>query len=207
MQHVSWRECRGFRQCCLTGATVKRHALCLFSLLLAGGSFFFFGLFESYLAFIDEWHDSFGIELLFLAVFFCSTIGAALRAIVDLLRGREVTVVICRVFFVICASVSFQFHFELATLSDEVFFSLSEPGFKSKIQAAGDETVPAILHDQSSRNYYKFFVYSGSRHLPQGRISLDDIDAFGGDLDFVRGCKIYASYLRDNFYILIVDCG
>ena len=134
------------------------------------------------------------------------TIGAVLRAVVDLLRGKKVTVVACRVILVICASVSFQFRFELSSLGEDVFFSLSEPGFKSKINAGNDETAPVILHGQSSHDYYKIFVYSGARHLPQGRISLDDIDAFGGDLDFVRGCKIYASYLRDGFYILIVDC-
>jgi hypothetical protein len=185
---------------------VKRHIICLLSLLFAGGSYFFLELFETYLAVVDKWHDNLNVDLLFLVAFCSLTIGAALRAIVDLLRGREVKVVICRVLFVICASVSVRFHFELVSLSDDVFFLLSEPSFRSRIQAAGDETMPVILHGQSSRNEYKIFVYSGSRHLPQGRISLDDIDAFGGDLDFVRGCKVYASYLRDDFYILIVHC-
>jgi len=186
---------------------VKRHITCLFSLVLAGGSYFLIELFECYLASYDKWHDSFTTDLLFLIAFASLTTGAAIRVIVDLLRDQKLAVVVCRVLFVICASISFQFRFELVSLSDDVFFALSEPGFRSAIQAAGDESAMAVLHGQSSRNFYKLFVYSGSRPLPGGRVSLGDIDAFGGDLDFVRGCKVYARHLRDSFYILSIDCG
>ena len=181
-----------------------RRILCLLSLLFSGGFYFFVHLFDDYLA-IGEWRDNFTLDSVFLLAFFALTVGAALGVVVGLLRCQKQTAV-CSVLFVVCACLSFWFRYELIAVSDRVFLSLNEKNFGSEIRAAGGETAAVILHGQSSGNIYKLFVYSSSRSLPDGRLSPDAIDALGGSLDELRGCKVFATHLKDHFYILNVDC-
>jgi hypothetical protein len=86
------------------------------------------------------------------------------------------------------------------------FYLLTSEVFAGKISAAGGETAAVILHGQSWGNIHQLFVYSRSRSLPGGHLSLDEINALGGILDELRGCKVASTYLKDRFYILNVDC-
>jgi hypothetical protein len=186
---------------------VIRYITCLLSLLFAGGFYFFLELFDSYLGIDDEWHDSFSLDTLLLVTYFALTVAAGAGVIVGLFRRQKASIVACRALLVVCAGFSFWFRVELNSFSDQFFFSLNEPSFNSKIQAAGGKSASLILHGRSSYNFYRMFGYSGLRSLPNGRLSLDEIDSFGGDLDELRKCRVYATSLRDNCYILSIYCG
>jgi hypothetical protein len=187
-----------------TATQVARRILCLLSLLFAGGFYFFIELLDNYLA-NGEWRGNFILDSLLLFTFFILTVGAAIGTVVGLLC-RQKQLVICNFLFVACACLSFWFGHDLITVSDRVFLSLNGRSFESKIRAAGGETAAVILHGQSWGNIYQLFAYSGPRSLPNGRLSLDEIDALGRILDELRGCKVHATYLKDHFYILNVDC-
>lgn len=184
---------------------VGRRVFCLLSLLLAGGFYFFVSLLDSYLA-IGESRDSFTLDALFLIVFFSLTAVVAISAIVALVGRQKRSAVACRFLFVAFACLSFWFRSEFFSLADRVFLLLNERGFRNQIRAAGGGAAAVILQWQSSGSVNKLFAYSGSRSLPDGRLSLDEIDAFGGDLDEMRACRFYATHLRDNFYVLNADC-
>jgi len=184
--------------------SLARRILCLLSLLFAGGFYFFIELLDNYLA-NGEWRGNFILDLLLLFTFFILAVGAAIGTVVGLLcRQKRLTV--CSFLFVACACLSFWFRRDLIFLGDRIFLSLNERSFGSEIRAAGGETAAVILQGQSWGNVYQLFVYSGSRSLPDGRLSLDEIDALGGVLDELRGCKVSATHLKDHFYILNVDC-
>jgi hypothetical protein len=138
-------------------------------------------------------------------VFFLTVVTAA-RLAFGLLRGQKPSILFCRASFVVCASLSFWFRFELASLGDDVFFALNELNFRSKIRTAGDGSSSVILHARSSYNFYVIFVHSGSRSLTIGHLSPEEIDSFQEDLDFVRGCRVYARNWKDRFYILRALC-
>jgi hypothetical protein len=185
-------------------ANLAKLILGLLSFLFAGGFYFFIELLDNYLA-VGEWRDNFSLDSLLLFAFFILTVGAAIGAVVGLLC-RQKRQAVCNSLFVACACLSFWFGHDLITVSDRVFLSLNEQSFGSKIRAAGGETAAVILHGQSWGNIYQLFAYSGSRSLPDGRLSLDEIDALGGILDELRGCKVHTTYLKDHFYVLNVDC-
>jgi hypothetical protein len=197
---VFYRAKTGMRAVRLVG----RRILCLLSLLFAGGFYFFIELVDNYLA-IGEWRDNFSLDSLFLLAFFALTVGATTGVVVGLLR-RQKRPAVCNVLVIACACLSFWFRQDLMLISDRVFLSFNERSFGSKIGAAGGEIAAVILHGQSWGNIHQLFVYSRSRSLPGGRLSLDEIDALGGILDELRGCKVAATYLKDHFYILNVDC-
>jgi hypothetical protein len=185
---------------------VARRIFCLLPSVLAGGFYFFAELFDSYLA-TAGWYDTFFLDSWLLLAFFVLTAAAAVGVMVGLFRRRKASIIACRGLFVISACLSFWFGFELKSLGDDVFFSLRESDFRTAVSAAGGSAATVVLHHQSDYNFNRLFVYSGSRSLPDGYLSLEDIDAFGGDLDPFRGCKVSARHLRDNFYILSINCG
>lgn len=185
-------------------ADLARLILWLLSLLFAGGFYFFIELLDNYLA-IGEWRDNFSRDSLLLFTFFILTVGAAIGAVVGLLC-RQKRQAVCNFLFVACACLSFWFGHDLMAVGDRLFLPLNEQNFGSEIRAAGGETAAAILHGQSSGNIYKLFVCSGSRSVPDGHLSLDAIDALGGILDELKGCRVDATHLKDHFYILNVDC-
>lgn len=183
-----------------------RRILCLLSLIAAGGFPFFVELLDNYSS-IDEHRDYFYRDSLLYLAFDILTFLVVIAVIVGLFRRQKAWVIICRGLFVVCASLSFWFRFDIIFLSDYVFFSLRETEFRAAVAANGGSAANVALRGWSDYNFHKLFAYAGSRRLPDGRLSLDEIDSFGGDLDWVRGCKLYATHLRDHFYVLNIDCG
>jgi hypothetical protein len=103
------------------------------------------------------------------------------------------------------ASISFWFRVELIYLSDRVFLSLNETSFRNKVQAGGGAASTVTLQWSSSADIYKVFVYSGSRSLPDGRMSREAIDAFP-DLEELKECRFYSAHLWDQFYTIVIVC-
>ena len=185
---------------------VGRRVLCVLLPIAAGGFHFFIELIDNYSS-IDKYRDYFDRDSLLYLAFDILTFEVEIAVIVGLFRRQKASVIICRGFFVVCASLSFCFVSDLKFLSDYVFFSLRETEFRAAVVAGGDGAT-SILQGWSNYNFHKLFVYTGPQSLPNGRrLSLDEIDSFGGDLDWVRGCKLYARHLRDHFYVLNIDCG
>jgi hypothetical protein len=185
---------------------VARRILCLLSLIAAGGFCFFVELLDNYSS-IDQHRDYFGHDSLLYLAFDILTLATAIAVIVGLFRRQKARVIICRALLVVCASLSFWLALDLKFLSDYVFFSLREMDFRAAVGAGGGGAT-GILQGWSDYNFHKLFVYAGPQSLPDGRrLSLDEIDSFGGDLDWVRGCEIDARHLRDHFYVLNIYCG
>ena len=182
-----------------------RRIICLLSLLFVGGFHFFLVLLDNYLAIGEGVRDSFFLDSLFITALFLMTAGAALAFVVGLLRRKQRSVLACRFLLIACASLSFWFKFDLIYLGDRVFLSHNEPSFRNKIQAAGGAASTIVLLWESSAYIYKVLVYSGSRSLPDGRMSQDAVDAFG-DLEELKGCRFYSTHLRDDFYSIFIDC-
>lgn len=185
---------------------VGRRVLCALLPIAAAGFHFFVELLDNYSS-IDEHRDDFDRDSLLYLAFDILTLAVAIAVIVGLLRRQKASVIICRALFVVCASLSFWFVFDLKFLGDYVFFSLRETEFRAAVVAGGGGAT-SILQGWSDYNFHKLFVYTGPQSLPDGRrLSLDEIDSFGGDLDWVRGCDIEPRHLRDHFYVLNIYCG
>jgi hypothetical protein len=184
-----------------------RRILCLLSLVAAAGFPFFIELLDNYSS-IDKYRDYFDRDSLFYLAFDILTFVVGIAVIVGLFRRQKASVIIYRGLFVACASLSFWFVSDLKFLGDYVFFSLRETEFRAAVVAAGHSAANVVLQDWSNYNFHKRFVYTGPQSLPDGRrLSLDEIDSFGGDLDWVRGCEIYPRHLRDYFYAPNIYCG
>lgn len=184
---------------------VGRRIVCLLSLLFAGGFYFFLNLLDNYLTIDDGVPDVFLVDSVLLTAFDVLTAGVALAFFVGLSRRQKRSVLACRFLFVASAVLSLWFRVELTYLSSRVFLSLNEPSFRNKIEAAGGTASTVVLHWESSANIYAVFVYSGSRSLPDGRMSREAIDAFA-DLEELKGCRFYSKHLRDQFYNIYIDC-
>jgi hypothetical protein len=185
---------------------VGRRVLCVLLPIAAAGFYFFIELFENYSS-IDEHRDYFYRDSLLYLAFDILTFATAIAVIVGLFRRQKAPVILCRALFVVCASLSFWFAFDLKFLSDYMFFSLRETEFRTAVVTGGGSAKSIVLQGWSDYDFHKLFVHVGPQSLPDGRLSLDEIDSFGGDLDWVRGCKLYARHLRDHFYVLNIDCG
>jgi hypothetical protein len=184
---------------------VGRRIFCLLSVLFAGGFYFFLNLLDNYWAVGDGVPDIFFLNSVLQTAFDVLTAGAALAFVVGLLRRQKRSVLACRFLFVTCAALSLWFRVELIYLSDRVFLSLNEPSFRNKILSAGAGASTVVLHWESSADLYAVFVYSGSRSLPDGRMSREAIDAFA-DLEELKGCRFYSRHLRDEFYTIYIYC-
>jgi hypothetical protein len=184
---------------------VGRRVLCVLLPIAAAGFHFFVGLLDNYSS-IDKYRDYFDRDSLLYLAFDILAFATAIAVIVGLFRRQKASVIICRGLFVVCASLSFWFVSDLKFLSDYVFFSLRETEFRAAVVAGGGGAT-SILPGWSDYNFHKLFVHVGPQSLPDGRLSLNEIDSFGGDLDWVRGCKLYARHLRDHFYVLNIYCG
>lgn len=184
---------------------VGRRILCLMSLLLAGGVYFFLGLLDNYRTIGEGVPDTFVLDSLLLTAFDILTVGAALAFVVGLIGRQNRSVLICRSLFVASASISFWCRVEQIYLSDRVFLSLNEPSFRNKIQAAGGAASTVTLQWSSSADIYKVFVYSGSRSLSDGSMAREAIDAFP-DLEELKECRFYSAHLRDQFYRIDIYC-
>ena len=187
----------------LNPRSAVRRVVCLLLLIAASGFYFFLSLVDDCLA-LNRNRDSFYPDLVPLVIFFILIIGALVGGFLSLLRPRgSRNSAICFFSFIACACLSLWFRSELFFAADRVFLWANEEYFRTKI----DSEHPANnVHMRSSVNFHKLIVYSGFRSIRDGRLSLEDIDALGTEFMGLRGCRIDARYLKNDFYVLRTYC-
>lgn len=181
---------------------IVRGLVCALLLIAAVGFYFCLNLVDDYLA-LDHNRDSFYPDLVPLAIFFFLIIGALVGFFLNVFRRRgDRNCTICLFLFVLCAFLSVWFRSDTFYAADQTFLWANEEYFRTKINS----DPASVVHVRSSVNFHKMIVYSGPRSIRDGRLSLEEIDALGPELMWLRGCKIDSRYLKDNFYVLRTYC-
>jgi hypothetical protein len=186
---------------------MSHRILCFLGALFLAGFFVFMEVILNYLAKYRN-QETFGFGLLFFIAYLCIVFTAfwrIIRAIVSVFR-KEAKASVCSFAILLSVLLPLPFRERLISLGDEMFFLANEGNFKAEVKNIGEMTSVVPVHIKSSLNAHKLFLYVGSNAMKAGRLSLAEIDGLGGTLSAFRACAVYATPLKDSFYLVRIEC-
>jgi hypothetical protein len=186
---------------------MKDRILCLCGALLLLASYVFLSLISNYLARYGV-NDTFGFGLIFLAGYFGIVFVALWRLVRGVIEGgrRGAEKFVCALAILIAAVISFSFRMQLVLLGDRIFFFANESSFQRDVQKSLVSESAVVVHRVSAINAHKLLLHVGSRALMAGPLTVADIDGLGDPLTPFRGCRAYATPLRNSFHLVRVEC-